>query len=90
MISITALLKNNKSGNTAKERLKLVLVHDRASTSPDLIESIRRDIIEVISKYAEIDTTDFDINISSSELNEKSTMICANIPLKEIKRKSNT
>lgn len=87
MISITALFKGNKSGDMAKERLKLVLIHDRANTSPDLIESIKKDILEVISKYVDIDTDEFDINISSSESLEKLPVLCANIPIKEIKRK---
>ena len=40
--------KNSK--DAAKERLKLVLIHDRASLSPGMVEELRRDLIQVISK----------------------------------------
>ena len=46
--------KRKSTGNTAKDRLKLVLVSDRAACSPDIMEKIKNDIIEVISKYVEI------------------------------------
>jgi cell division topological specificity factor len=43
------------SKNRAKERLRLVLVHDRASLSPGLVEALKEDSIQVITKYLEID-----------------------------------
>mgnify|MGYP003442018277 CR=1 FL=1 len=59
MIDIVSLLKPKKqkktAGEVAKERLKLVLIHDRANCESDLLESIRKDIMEVLSKYMEID-----------------------------------
>ncbi|MBQ1188012.1 MAG: cell division topological specificity factor MinE [Peptococcaceae bacterium] len=39
------------SKELAKDRLKLVLIHDRASVSPAMMENLRRDLVEVISKY---------------------------------------
>ena len=39
----------NKSGNVAKDRLKLLLVSDRANCSPEVMEAIKNDIIKVIS-----------------------------------------
>lgn len=88
MLNLSMLFKSkdNKSGCVAKDRLKLVLVHDRMNTSPELIESIRRDIMEVISKYVEIDLEEFDISIANSEEMTDSPIICANIPIKDIKR----
>ena len=49
------LFKRKSSGDIAKDRLKLVLVSDRANCSPDVMEMIKNDIIQVISKYMEID-----------------------------------
>ena len=49
-------LRKKTSGSTAKDRLKLVLVSDRANCSPETMELIKNDIIKVISKYMEIDT----------------------------------
>ncbi len=43
------------SGNAAKERLQFVLVHDRAGVSPEFLDQLKGEIMEVISKYIEID-----------------------------------
>ena len=51
-----AFFRKRSSGNMAKDRLKFVLVSDRANCSPETMEMIKNDIIEVISKYMEIDT----------------------------------
>ena len=50
------LFKKKNSGDVAKDRLKLLLVSDRANCSPDVMELIKNDIINVISKYMIIDT----------------------------------
>ena len=52
---------SNTSKNVAKERLKLVLVHDRIDCSPQLLEAIKDDILKVISSYAEIDEDGLEI-----------------------------
>jgi len=45
----------------AKNRLKLVLLHDRTTLSPTLLESMRDELVQVISKYVEIDQTALDL-----------------------------
>ena len=67
-MKITDFFKKKSSSDIAKDRLKLVLVSDRASCSPELMQKIRSDIIEVLSKYAEIDKEGIDINITSQKL----------------------
>ena len=62
-----SFLRKKTSGNTAKDRLKLVLVSDRANCSPETMELIKNDIIKVISKYMEIDTDGLDIQITQME-----------------------
>ncbi len=57
--------KRKSTSNIAKERLKLVLVSDRATTSPEIMEKMKNDIIEVLSKYVEIDQDGLDIKILS-------------------------
>jgi len=47
--------EEKKSKNVAKDRLKLVLIHDRAMLSSGMLEQMKDDIIAVISKYVEID-----------------------------------
>ena len=59
--------RKRSSGNMAKDRLKLVLVSDRSNCSPETMEMIKNDIIDVISKYMEIDTQGLDIQITQTE-----------------------
>ena len=56
------LFKKKGSSDVAKDRLKLLLVSDRANCSPEVMEMIKNDIIKVISKYMEIDTEGLDDN----------------------------
>ena len=61
------LFKKKNSGDIAKDRLKLLLVSDRANCSPEIMEKIKNDIIQVISKYMEIDAEGLDIQITQTE-----------------------
>ena len=75
-------------GSTAKDRLKLVLVSDRANCSPETMELLKNDIIKVISKYMEIDTEGLDIQITQTESDGghgNVPAIYANIPIKELR-----
>jgi cell division topological specificity factor len=74
---------DNSSKNVAVERLRLVLVHDRASVSLGLMESLKEDLIAVITKYMDIDEAAMEINLNSEE---RSAALIANIPVKRIKR----
>lgn len=85
---IDTFFRKRSSGTMAKDRLKLVLVSDRASCSPETLEMIKNDIIEVISKYMEIDTQGLDIQITQTETDEGSgngPALYANIPIKEVR-----
>jgi len=75
--------KNSK--DAAKERLKLVLIHDRASLSPGMVEDLRRDLIGVISKYMEFDENALEVNMNTEE---NIAMLEVNIPISHIKRGS--
>ncbi|MBC2855511.1 cell division topological specificity factor MinE [Cetobacterium sp. 2A] len=75
-----------KSGNIAKDRLKLVLIHDRCMLSPRIIEDMRDEIIAVISKYVEIDREALNIEISQNQENERRTTLVANIPIRVSKK----
>ncbi len=80
--------KKEKSKNVAKERLKLVLVHDRADFSPKFLDMIKNDIIKVVSKYADIDEDGFDIKVTrmkKSEDNSTISALVANIPITNVK-----
>ena len=82
--------RKKSSGSVAKDRLKLVLVSDRANCSPELMEQIKNDIINVISKYVEIDAEGLDIKIAQTESegnNGTVPALYANIPIREVKSK---
>lgn len=78
--------KKKSSKDIAKDRLKLLLVSDRASCSPEIMEAIKNDMIHVISKYMEIDTEGLDIQITmAEEENGSLPVLFANIPILDIK-----
>ena len=81
--------RKNKSCEVAKDRLKLVLIHDRMNCSTELLEMMRADILAVISKYVDIDTEELNIQISNMEYEEggqKAPILSANIPIKNLKK----
>ncbi|MCC8162449.1 MAG: cell division topological specificity factor MinE [Lachnospiraceae bacterium] len=80
-----------RSGEVAKDRLKLLLISDRANCSPDMMEAIKNDIINVISKYMEIDNENLDIQITQTESEDGHgtvPVLCANIPVRDMKKRS--
>lgn len=82
------LFKKKNSGDIARDRLKLLLVSDRANCSPEIMEKIKNDIIQVISKYMEIDAEGLDIQITQTESegnNGNVPALFANIPIKDMK-----
>ncbi|MDO4766053.1 MAG: cell division topological specificity factor MinE [Eubacteriales bacterium] len=79
--------KKESSKNIAKDRLKLVLVHDRADSNTELLEMIRADILEVIKKYMDYDEEEMDIKISTTESDTSNSPVpalFANIPIRNI------
>ena len=77
---LTKLLRRQESSaNTARERLQLVLAHDRTDLSPDLLDQMRREILEVVAKYVEID---IDEGAVSLETEDRMTALVANLPIK--------
>ncbi len=83
------VFRKKSSSNVAKDRLKLLLVSDRASCSPEIMELIKNDIINVIAKYMEIDCEGLDIQITQTDGSEGERSgipaLVANIPIKEVK-----
>jgi len=71
----------------AKDRLKLILIHDRGEIAPDIIEKIRQGILEVISKYIDIQVDDVEISVNKSgdEEGENTSALIANIPIRGVR-----
>jgi len=79
---------NTPSKETAKERLHLVLMQDRANVSADFLELMKQEIIEVIKKYIEVEESAIDVRLTK-EVREDGTQgapsLYANIPILNIK-----
>lgn len=77
---INRLLGRQKpSGTTARERLQLVLAHDRSDLNPELLEQMRREILAVVQRYVEIDLDSCDVSL---ETEDRVTALLANLPIK--------
>ena len=92
MIDLSRIFGRSKvaSKDLAKDRLKLVLVHDRANTDTEFLEKIRDEIMAVLEKYMDVSDTGLDIQITTAQSEDgKSTVpaLTANIPIKAMKRK---
>jgi cell division topological specificity factor len=66
------------SSATAKERLRLVLLSDHLSLAPEVVDALKHDLIEVISRYLDVDVPNCDV---SFEQREKEIAMLANIPI---------
>ena len=68
----------SSSGEIAKERLRLVLSHDRANISPGLLDTLKDEIVTVISRHVAIDADAVEVTFSQSA---RETRLVADIPL---------
>ena len=73
------------SAKTARERLQLVLAHDRSDLSPELLDQMRREIFEVVAKYVEIDLEEGEVSL---ETEDRMTALVANLPIKRAQAKA--
>lgn len=76
--------QKEKSGSVAKQRLQMVLIHDRSEVSPGLIEQIKNDIIQVIANRLAIDAENVKIDLTQSG---RESRLVAEIPLQVNARK---
>lgn len=80
--------KEENSKNLAKERLKLVLIHDKANVSPQFLDMVKGEIIKVIKKYMEIDEDSLDIQLTKTKSDAGDRIVpalVANIPILNVK-----
>lgn len=74
--------------DVAKDRLKLILIHDRTDFSPEILEMIKSDILKVISNYVDIDSEDVEVAFTKTDVSEGNLpALVANIPIKKMKAK---
>jgi cell division topological specificity factor len=72
----------------AKDRLQLILIHDRSDVSPEFLEVIKGEILKVLSNYADFDNKDIEVKLTRTEEGEGSSpALVASIPIKNIKKR---
>jgi cell division topological specificity factor len=76
------LFRGEPSGVKAKERLRLVLLSDHLALAPDVVESLRRDLLDVISRYVEVDIEHVDVTF---EQRENEVAMLANVPILSVR-----
>lgn len=79
--------KRKSSRDIAKDRLKILLISDRVNCSEEMMEMIKHDIAQVISKYMKIDAQSMEIQITKTGTkgrNAKNPMLYANIPILDL------
>lgn len=79
------LNREPKSAEKAKERLKLVLIHDRTDLTPGILDELKDEIIEVISRHIEIDPAAVRIEMAQEGREQR---LIADIPLRATRRRS--
>lgn len=76
------LFKAESSSTTARERLRLVLLSDHLALAPDVVESLKTDLLAVISRYVEVDAPNMDVTF---EQRDREVAMLANIPIKSMR-----
>ena len=83
--------EKKESKDTAKERLHLVLMQDRANVSADFLELMKQEIIDVIKKYIDVDESAIDVRLTNKENGDGTNgapALYANIPILNIKNEA--
>ncbi|MCL2320665.1 MAG: cell division topological specificity factor MinE [Oscillospiraceae bacterium] len=82
--------KDYSPKENARDRLRLILIHDRVQLSPEILTIMREEILNVISRYVDVDQDELEIRMTQVEGDDygnSSPALVANIPIKGIKKR---
>jgi len=86
MLKVLRRLFGDKgSGDVARQRMQVVLMHDRMDVTPDIMESLKNDILSVLARYMEIDQSSIKVDL---EQEKGYTALVSNVQVKRVYRKS--
>ncbi len=78
-------VEKDQSRAAARDRLQVALVGDRSSVAPRLMESVRRDLIEVLNRYMEIDVQLMTMDLKKED---QAVSLAAVVPVRRIRRQA--
>jgi cell division topological specificity factor len=83
--ALRRLFGDKASGEVARRRMQVVLMHDRMDLTPDIMESLKNDIIAVLARYMEIDHDTIRVDL---EQEKGYTALVSNVHVKRVYRRS--
>ena len=79
-----AWFKRKQSAESAKERLQLVLIHDRTDLTSVELNELKDELLQVISRHVDIDRDAVQIEV---EHDGRAQRLVADIPLRSVTRR---
>ncbi|MEJ6950457.1 cell division topological specificity factor MinE [Natronospora cellulosivora (SeqCode)] len=71
---------DSSSKSVAKERLQFILIHDRIKLSPEEMKSMKKELLEVLTRYIEVDDNHIKVEVDRDK--DGMTALVANFPIK--------